>query len=146
MSNFNYNFNFLCTYKNLENDDDLDSTLCYQIQLLQAFNMDTYNENILNSNIKKVYDLLHKNEEIKQIIYFLSNKYNKIIFIKTSIYDLEEIVIFNFLFSYDYFDLFHKCFSNYLNYINHNNLILDNHNNHDNNFFKDIITILKNEL
>ena len=41
-----YNADFICTYKQMDNDDD--RNLMYQIQLLQAFGMYHFNENEIN--------------------------------------------------------------------------------------------------
>ena len=49
----NYNTNFLCTYKSFS--DSYYSNLCYQIQLLQAFNMKLYNATQLSNNINSCY-------------------------------------------------------------------------------------------
>ena len=57
MFNYNmsisYNSDFLTTYKSFT--EEYYSDLCYKIQLLQAFNMEKYDEFILQQNIKKTY-------------------------------------------------------------------------------------------
>ena len=49
--NINYNLDFLCTYKSF--NENYDSNLCYQIQLLQAFNMNKYDEYQTNDLLLK---------------------------------------------------------------------------------------------
>ena len=108
----NYNLDFLCTYKSF--NENYDSNLCYQIQLLQAFNMSKYDEFIINNNIEKTYLYLRDNEEIKKIINILSTKHSQIQIICVNNKELENIVLFQLLFSFDYFDVFHKCLVNFL--------------------------------
>ena len=68
----NYNYSFICTYKEL--NQDYYSNLCYQIQLLQVFNMDKYDEYILQKNIESVYIFLRDNNYIKEIFKLLQEK------------------------------------------------------------------------
>ena len=114
-----YNTSFLCTYqfldeniynatkelkmdgtklnesieKNIDNADDL-----YRLQLLQAFNMHIWDDNIVNNIIKVIY------YNYKNNIYFIN-------LIKKGLYysDSEPIMGLMSLFNYDTFYLFHKC-------------------------------------
>jgi hypothetical protein len=108
----NYNLDFICTYK--EFDDNYYANLCYQIQLLQAFNMTKYDEFIINNNIEKTYLYLRDNEEIKKIINILSTKHGEILLMCGNNKELVNIVLFQLLFSFDYFEIFHKCLVNFL--------------------------------
>lgn len=112
VKDINYNLDFLCTYK--EFDDNYYANLCYQIQLLQSFNMSKYDEFIINNNIEKTYLYLRDNEEIKRIINILSKKHGEILLMCGNNKDLENIVLFQLLFSFDYFEIFHKCLVNFL--------------------------------
>ena len=67
-----YNSDFLTTYRSLT--EEYYSDLCYKIQLLQAFNMEKYDEFILQQNIKKTYYFMRENEELKIIYEILSKK------------------------------------------------------------------------
>ena len=111
-NNINYNSYFLCTYKSFA--EEKDCLLCYQIQLLQAFNMNKYDEFIINNNIEKTYLYLRDNEEIKKIINILSTKHGEILLMCENNKDLENIVLFQLVFSFDYFEIFHKCLVNFL--------------------------------
>ncbi len=130
--NINYNYNFLCTYTDFSNN--YYSNLCYQIQLLQAFNMQKYDEFILNKNIQSMFVLLKDNLEIKNILLLLSKKITNLSFL--NIFNKEEQIYLNYqlLFSYDYFYIFHKCFSNYLKHNNINNI----NNNNNNKYFENL--------
>ena len=47
-----YDSSFLCTYKNID-DDDL-----YRIQILQAFKLSNWDDKLINSTRKKLYLLV----------------------------------------------------------------------------------------
>ena len=119
----NYNSDFLITYRSFR--EEYYSDLCYKIQLLQAFNMVKYDEYILQENIKKLYFLLRENMELKEIYEILSKKNGQFEIIKELFLnnythdempdDIYYMFFFQILFSYDYFDITHKCLSKYLN-------------------------------
>jgi len=119
----NYNSDFLITYRSFK--EEYYSDLCYKIQLLQAFNMVKYDEYILQENIKKLYFLLRENMELKEIYEILSKKNGQFEIIKELFLnnythdempdDIYYMFFFQILFSYDYFDITHKCLSKYLN-------------------------------
>tara|TARA_B110001452_G_scaffold263125_1_gene264124 strand:- start:399 stop:836 length:438 start_codon:yes stop_codon:yes gene_type:complete len=112
-----YNSLFLCTYKSLE--DEQSSNICYQIQLLQAFNLLKYDDFIISNKIESCYNLLRENAEIKKILSFFLSKQNNLEFFNL-FNTFDNIFVFQLLFSYNYFDIFHKCFSKYLNNIRKN--------------------------
>jgi hypothetical protein len=110
IANINYNNEFLCTYKSL--DEEYYQTLCYQIQILQALNISKYDEVIISNHIEKIYYFLQNYYEIDSILLALKEKYKN-----TSIalvIENNNSALFQMLFSYDYFDIFHKCLSHYL--------------------------------
>ena len=109
-TNINYNSNFVTTYKTFDKQNY--ATLCYQIQILQAFNMKKYDINILQENIKNLYYLLKNNIIINKILVALEKNNNYFFEIPQ---ENKDMFFFQLLFSYDYFDIFHKCFTNYLN-------------------------------
>ena len=90
-----------------------DSQLCYQIQMLQAFNMLKYDDFIINNKIESLYNSLRENEEIQKIINILSNKNSNADFFK-AFQNFSGICVFQLLFSYEYFDVFHKCLAKYI--------------------------------
>ena len=110
IKNINYNSNFLCTYKSL--NEDYYRNLCYQIQLLQAFNMNKYEDFMLSKNIEKLYYCLKDYYEIDIILLALKENYkntNMAFFIQD-----KDDALFQLLLSYEYFDIFHKCLINYI--------------------------------
>lgn len=106
----NYNNNFITTYKSF--DEPYYSDLCYKIQLLQAFNMIKYDEFMLQQNIQKTYYSLREEEKIQKIMSVLSQNNKQLEIFKAFSKDFnkeaEDLFYFQILFSFDYFDLFHK--------------------------------------
>ena len=112
INNINYDCGFLCTYK-LHTDDD-DRNLCYQLQLLQALNIASYDSIILTTHIDKISLFLQNNMELEAILLLLKEKY-KDTNIAFMIDEHNKCALFQLLFSYDYFDIFHKCLCKYVN-------------------------------
>ena len=112
MDSLTYDFDFLCTYHLIENDENL-SSLCYQNQLLQVFKLNNYDSQKIDNNIIKLFNILRDDEEILEIIDILSNKLTIFQFLKQNNQKLDNSFIFQMLFSYDYFYLFHNSFIHY---------------------------------
>jgi len=106
-----YQTDFLCTYKLV---DDNYTDYLYRIQLMQAFNINTWDDIIVNNVCNKLYETLIKNEMFRDIV----EKASKTKDIK-EIYDYitshenidneKQKIIFSLLFKYEYFDLIHHC-------------------------------------
>ena len=112
MDSLTYDFDFLCTYHLIENNENL-SSLCYQNQLLQVFKLNNYDSQKIDNNIIKLFNILRDDEEILEIIEILSNKLTIFQFLKQNNQKLDNLFIFQMLFSYDYFYLFHNSFIHY---------------------------------
>ena len=111
LKNINYKSDFICTYKLFEEDDIDNANLCYQTQLLQALNMKNFDDFIIQKHIEAVYFFLKDYSEIVGILMLLKEKYKN----STMAFFIEnDITLFQLLFSYDYFDVFHKCLCNYI--------------------------------
>ena len=112
----NYNSSFITTYKSF--DEPYYSDLCYKIQLLQAFNMIKYDEFMLQQNIQKTYYFLREGGKIKKIISVLSQNNKQLEIFKAFSKDFnkeaEDLFYFQILFSFDYFNNFHKFLCNFL--------------------------------
>ena len=111
LKNMNYSSDFVCTYKLLQDEDDDCANLCYQTQLLQALNMTNFDDFIIQKNIEALYFFLKDYSEIIGILMLLKEKYKN----STMAFFIENnITLFQLLFSYNYFDIFHKCLSHYV--------------------------------
>ena len=112
----NYNSSFITTYKSF--DEPYYSDLCYKIQLLQVFNMIKYDEFMLQQNIQKTYYVLREEEKIQKIMSVLSQNNKQLEIFKAFSKDFnkeaEDLFYFQILFSFDYFDIFHKFLCNFL--------------------------------
>ena len=138
MNNINYNSDFLCSYRLL--DEDYYRNLCYQIQLLQAFNMNKYDEFILQKNMEQLFSFLKDNNEIKELIAILEKSLISLQFMLLNTPEnMKAFFYFQILFSYDYFDIFHKCLSKYFEDIKKKNIL-----KHD--YFEELKTFVNNNL
>jgi hypothetical protein len=98
-----YSADFICTYKMMDNDDD--RNIMYQIQLLQAFDMHEFHEGKINEKTLQLYQTLINCKEVKEIL----EEGIKV----NSEMQLTDEIMFMCLFSYQFFDLFHKCLIDY---------------------------------
>ena len=98
-----YHADFICTYKLMDNDDD--RNFMYQMQFLQAFGLRHFNEGEMSENVLQLYHELKDCNEIQEIL-------EEGIKANTQMKMTNEIM-FMCLFSYHFFDLFHKCLIDY---------------------------------
>jgi len=116
-----YICDFICTYKMMDNDDDRNDL--YRIQILQEFGLHCYDDAGLNKKIEELYYHMKEKEkeccaQLKEIIEE-SYKVNQHICVC-------DMLVFTFLFSYDYFDLFHKCL---IDFFTHGRILEETKNN-----------------
>lgn len=110
-----YQTDFICTYKLMDEEftDDL-----YKIQLLQAFNLEKWDDTIITNRSFELYALLMKSDTLFRDIIEKAKKNSDITNIYDSVIDKDgkddDKIIFALLFTYDYFDLFHKCICDYM--------------------------------
>jgi len=109
--NINYNSDFICTYKLLEDEEDDCCNLCYQTQLLQALNMTKFDDFIIAKNIEALYFFLKDYNEIVGLLIALKEKYKNS---SLAFFIENDIALFQLLFCYNNFDIFHKCLCNYI--------------------------------
>ena len=118
-----YQTNIICNYKQHDNDDQEDM---YRIQFLQIFDLDIWDDNIINEISNDMYNKVKTNTDIISIINS-AKKSDKLTTIKQFIGD-DDITIFKGLFQYELLDLFHLCICDLVNLneiktINKDNLI-----------------------
>jgi len=95
-----YNYSYPVKYKNEPGDD------IYRKQLLEVFYLKKYNDKEISECLKKTYEIIKDFKQIQLIIDKLKSfKYAKIFIVNEEERDLYLI----FLFSFEYFDLFHNC-------------------------------------
>ena len=106
-----YQADFICTYKQMDTEEEQEGL--YRVQLLQAFGMDELIESEVYSILVELYNLMKEDNNLQTILTETS-KINGLQFIINMVNNsgdgLEKnILLFNLLFQYEYFDLFHKC-------------------------------------
>ena len=106
-----YNTKHKCMYNsndlllNIENyDENYTRDFFYKADLLSIFEMEEFDENIINIKINKLYEKIKYVKELSECIMKLSNKY----------FSTDNILGFMMLYSYDYMHLTHLCVSDYL--------------------------------
>lgn len=99
-----YNTDFVCTYKQHDDEDQDD---IYRIQLLQVYNLHTWDDTVINNTITSIFNKYIDNLDMKEIV----NKgrdSDKFSNIKTYIGD-DDLTIFKGFFQFDLFDQIHLC-------------------------------------
>tara|TARA_Y100000996_G_C22455233_1_gene615624 strand:+ start:670 stop:1038 length:369 start_codon:yes stop_codon:yes gene_type:complete len=99
-----YNTEFVCTYKLHEEEDQDDM---YRVQLLQAYNLEKWDDKIINNTMTTLFNNYNTNADFKEII-DKAKESEKLSNIKTYIGN-DSQTLFNGLFQYDLFDLIHLC-------------------------------------
>ena len=106
---------FRCTYKRMLDPEDQENL--YRIQLLQAFNMNTWDDDAINDTVTEIYRKISQDTDFK--IIFIKAQNNKSLNEMLALFNEDESIeqneiIFTMLFKYEYFDLLHRCISDYL--------------------------------
>jgi len=97
--------NYICTYKMITEDNEDEKGLreiMYQIQYLHLFGLTEFDETKIHQKLEKVYNELRNETFLDELFEF--HTYNGY---------MSKEFMFRTLFSYDYFDLFHKVLYNY---------------------------------
>jgi len=97
-----YNVEFVCTYKMMDTDEDKEDV--YRIQFLQAFNLREYNDNVINKELSTIYNKIKDCPQYKEICEACSHK------------EYNGMMMLMCLFSFDTFDLFHRCLIDFFTY------------------------------
>ena len=115
-----YVTDFICTYKLM--DDEFGQDYLYRAQLLQAFGLDKWDEDevsiIMDNTYTKIkavtvfrelFEAARKNKEIDSLIKLIYEEPGQ------EEQDIDDNkLVFELLFKYEFFDMTHKCLSEYL--------------------------------
>tara|TARA_B100000963_G_scaffold301403_1_gene274046 strand:- start:9 stop:341 length:333 start_codon:yes stop_codon:yes gene_type:complete len=88
-----YNFKIQVNYKDSDNDD------IYRTQLCKCFDVEEYQHEIFMSTMKEIFETFRNNSHFNKLVKFAVSKFG----------EPEELYAFMYLFSWDYFELLHKC-------------------------------------
>jgi hypothetical protein len=136
-----YDSEFICTYKMMDTEEEQEHL--YKIQLLQAFKLDEWDDDVINDSMVELFHLMKLDSNLDKILLHLSkvealqgviSMTNECIDMKyanevdanytiknTSNSEIDfdkKMVLFALLFQYEYFDLFHKCIYDFIHYWN----------------------------
>ena len=100
-----YAADFICTYKMIE-DDYEDSLMLYRLQLLQAFNLINFNDDIINKVSEDLYEKYKNNEYILKLIESSNLTENLTEHFNDRLDN--NLTIFRSYFKYETFHLFHS--------------------------------------
>jgi len=103
-----YNSSFVCTYQRITDYDD--SLIIYQVQFLQAFNVITYDDAIINSITSSLYNDYKDNDIIANLINIKKTKLSE-----ENLLYIDDLTIFRTYFGYDTFHVFHSILSSLIN-------------------------------
>ena len=98
-----YNYSFDTTYQTI--DGDLGDTK-YREEMLKAFNMTEYEDEELKRKMDKLYNTIKDECNKHELIKSMKSK-NQFPFV------LDDNSTLIFFFSFDYFNLFHKCIQDF---------------------------------
>ena len=96
-----YDISFYCTYKMMDSDED--KTAMYQYQLLDAFGLKEYDSNKINVEVMSIYNKIKNCPQFKEICEACGTNE------QFKDFKNDEVIMFICFFSFDTFDLFHKC-------------------------------------
>ena len=100
-----YQTDFSCTYQYMT--DLTNSELLYKVQLLQAFNLEVFDDDIINMITEELYKKYKNNKYIIAII--------KSDIMKINIMFQDELLRFRMYFGYETFYMFHRLLCNLIN-------------------------------
>ena len=96
-----YDISFYCTYKMMDSDED--KTAMYQYQLLDAFGLKEYDSNKINVEVMSIYNKIKNCPQFKEICEACGTNE------QFKDFKNDEVIMLICFFSFDTFDLFHKC-------------------------------------
>lgn len=103
-----YITNFVCTYK--LHDDEVQEDM-YRMQILQAFHLTSWDDDQINKETDRLYDLCNKTERFSELLDKLK-KSTELQFIISIMGENDNVVLFKCLFRFELFDLAHKYICN----------------------------------
>jgi hypothetical protein len=111
-----YQADFICTYKQMDTQEEQEQL--YKIQLLQAFNLENWDDYDVNTIVIELYNLLQADPHLQTILAKVATIEDLQVYINMAGADTDvnerNILLFTFLFQYDFFNLFHMCIIDFM--------------------------------
>jgi hypothetical protein len=117
-----YNTDFICTYKQM--DDEFSQDYLYRVQLLQAFGLDDWDDDKVNIIMNETYckikdvalfiEIIEKAKQNSEISNLISLICDDIAYSELNDESNKDKLVFELLFKYEFFDIMHKCISEQL--------------------------------
>jgi hypothetical protein len=101
-------------------DTDVEQENLYRIQLLQAFDLEEWNDENFNTTLQQLYKRLENSDALLQILAKAKNNANFINLLAKFDIDIADSanssneIYFTVLFNFTCFDLFHRCLVDYM--------------------------------
>ena len=105
-----YQTDFICTYKNI--DDTNEQEDLYRIQLLQAFNIDIWDDKEVNTVTQNLFNQLSSVDGMKEIIIKCREFPDHAMLV--NMMGSDDLTVFRLLFKFELFNFMHKCIVEYL--------------------------------
>ena len=96
-----YDTSFYCTYNLMDSDED--KNYMYRLQFLDAFGLKKYDDDKINEEITLIHNKIKECPQFKEICKACGANEN------FKDFKMDEIIMLICFFSFDTFDLFHKC-------------------------------------
>jgi hypothetical protein len=120
-----YNTNFIITYNLIKDDDDLSDDL-YRSQYLQAFNLKSWNDDIINKTTETIYYKYNIENKFREI--FETIKTEKTVFSQIIMFygdNCKNFDLFKMLYNYETYYLLHKYICELENNKVENNILIN---------------------
>ena len=105
-----YQTDFICTYKNI--DDSMEQEDLYRIQLLQAFDMDTWDDDEVNAVTQNLFNQMATAGGMKDIITKCREHPDHAMLV--NMMGSDDLTVFRLLFKFELFDFMHRCIVEYI--------------------------------
>jgi len=105
-----YQTDFICTYKNIDNGSDQEDL--YRIQLLQAFDIDIWDDKEVNNITEGLFNQMATTDGMKDIITKCREYPDHAMLV--SMMGSDDLTIFRLLFKFELFVFMHKCIVEYI--------------------------------
>jgi hypothetical protein len=105
-----YQADFICTYNLMETPEDQE--MLFQIQLLQAFDLQEWDDAKVHTILEELYTIIIKDKSLQVILEKISKVEALQPIIEMTPHKTKrekDLILFSLLFQYEYFDLFHNC-------------------------------------